>query len=343
MAQVFEVLSPGLLTTVQDRGRHGYQAFGMPVAGAVDEYAFRAANIILGNDENAAALELTLLGPKLKVLADTVIALTGADLGARLNGHELPCWQVVAVKAGDEISFAGVKSGCRAYLAVAGGIDVPVIMGSRSTYLRGKIGGLEGRALKAGDRLSAAEPPPGVWARVGRRVPPQLIPTYDSPITLRVVMGPQDDHFTAAGCETFLNSEYTVTNEADRMGYRLEGPKIEHAAGADIISDGIPLGAIQVPGHGMPIVMLSDRQTTGGYPKIATVASADLYRIGQARPGDKVRFLAIKREQALQLLKRQEAGLRHLAGALREPIGPVRHFRFRMRGKTYDISVEEIR
>ncbi|BCV24093.1 biotin-dependent carboxyltransferase family protein [Gelria sp. Kuro-4] len=342
MAAVFEVLAPGLLTTVQDRGRHGYQAFGMPVAGAVDEYALRAANLLVGNAEGAAALEITLLGPALKVLSPAVIALTGADLGAMLNGAPLPLWQAAAVKAGDEISFTGVRSGCRAYLAVAGGIDVPVVMGSRSTYLRGKIGGLEGRALKAGDRLAAGEPAAAARALVGRRVPPELIPTYEGSLTLRVVLGPQDDHFTAAGRETFLTGEYTVTNEADRMGYRLEGPKIEHAGSADIISDGIPLGAVQVPGHGLPIVMLADRQTTGGYPKIATVISADLYRIGQAKPGDKVRFAAVSRKEAVQLLRGQEEKLWRLAELLSRPAGRVRHFRITVQGKKFEATVEEL-
>lgn len=342
MAAVFEVLAPGLLTTVQDRGRHGYQAFGMPVAGAVDEYAFRVANLFVGNEENAAALEITLLGPTLKVLEPAVIAITGADLGAMLNGEPLPLWQAVAVKAGDEISFTGVKSGCRAYLAIAGGIDVPVVMGSRSTYLRGNIGGLDGRALKAGDKLAAGEPPAAVRMRVGRRVPPEFIPIYGNDITLRVVLGPQDDHFTPAGRETFLTGEYVVTNEADRMGYRLDGPKIEHAGSPDIISDGVPLGAVQVPAHGFPIIMLSDRQTTGGYPKIATVISVDIYRIGQAKPGDKVRFVAVSREEAIRLLREQEENLRRLAELLSRPAGRLRQFRITVQGETFEALVEEL-
>ncbi|MDI3538703.1 MAG: hypothetical protein PWP58_1592 [Bacillota bacterium] len=342
MAAVFEVLTPGLLTTVQDRGRHGYQAFGMPVAGAVDEYALRVANLLVGNDENAAALEITLLGPTLRVLEPAVIAITGADLGAMLNGETLPLWQAVAVKAGDEISFTGVRSGCRAYLAVAGGIDAPVVMGSRSTYLRGNIGGLDGRALKTGDKLPVGEPPAAARLRVGRRVPSEFIPTYADNITLRVVLGPQDDHFTPAGRETFLTGEYVVTNEADRMGYRLDGPKIEHSGGADIISDGIPLGAVQVPGHGLPIVMLADRQTTGGYPKIATVVSADLYRIGQAKPGDKVRFVAVSREEAIRLLREQEENLRRLAELLSRPAGRLRQFRITVHGETFEALVEEL-
>ena len=341
MTALLETITPGLLTTIQDRGRHGYQAFGMPVAGAVDEYALRIANILVGNEEGAAALEITLLGPKFKVLAPGKVSLTGADLGATINGREFPRWETVAVRAGDEIAFTAVKSGCRAYLALAGGIDVPQVMGSRSTYLRGKIGGLEGRALKAGDKI-------GVCAQavknipLGTRLSPDLIPGYDPLIRLRVILGPQDDHFTAAGMDTFLNSEYTVTTEADRMGYRLEGPTIEHVAGGDIISDGIPLGAVQIPGHGMPIVMLADRQTTGGYAKIANVSSVDLSLIGQAKPGDKVRFQLIDVEESIRLLREREAALKKWVTSPRRIIGRSWQFRITVGGKSFSTQVEEI-
>lgn len=340
MTDVLEVITPGLLTTVQDRGRHGYQAFGMPVAGAMDEYALRIANILVGNPAGAAALEITLLGPQLKVLSPTKLALTGADLGAEINGQEFPRWQTVAVKSGDEITFTAAKSGCRAYLAVAGGINVPEVMGSRSTYLRGKIGGLDGRALQAGDYLPAGSPTKNV--PTGTELPPALQPAYPNQITLRVILGPQDDHFTTAGRDIFLNSEYTVTTEADRMGYRLEGPKIEHAAGADIISDGIPLGAVQVPGHGLPIIMLADRQTTGGYPKIATVCSVDIMCMGQAKPGDKIRFETISRHESIQLLKEQEAALTKWAQSLPKASGRIWHFRIGIGGQTFTAQVQEL-
>lgn len=341
MTPVLEVIAPGLLTTVQDRGRHGYQAFGMPVAGAVDEYALRIANILVGNQEGAAALELTLLGPQLKVLAPIKLALTGADLGAEINGQEFPRWETVAVKSGDEIAFTAAKSGCRAYLAVAGGIDVPEVMGSRSTYLRGKIGGLDGRALKAGDHIAAGSQREKNIPS-GTRLAPALIPTYQPKITLRVILGPQENHFTSAGQDTFLQSEYAVTTEADRMGYRLEGPTIEHLAGADIISDGIPLGAVQVPGHGLPIVMLADRQTTGGYPKIADVCSVDLDRIGQAKPGDKIRFEPITVSESIQLLREREAALKEWAESLPAASGRTWQFRISIAGETFATQVEEV-
>jgi len=341
MTNVLEVIKPGLLTTIQDRGRHGYQAFGMPVAGAVDEFALRVANILVGNPEGAAALEITLLGPHLKVLAPVKLALTGADLGARINGAEFPRWETVAVNPGDEITFTAVREGCRAYLAVAGGIEVPEVMGSRATYLRGKIGGIEGRALQAGDLLRAGSQKERNLP-VGTRLTPALIPKYSSAITLRVIPGPQDDHFTQGGLDTFFQSEYTVTTEADRMGYRLQGPTIEHREGADIISDGIPLGAIQVPGHGLPIIMLADRQTTGGYPKIATVCSVDLSLIGQAKPGDKVRFAAISREEALQLLRDRETALQKWKDSLPGATGRSWNFMLSIDGQKFSTYVEEI-
>jgi len=301
--EVFEVIQPGPLTTVQDLGRHGYQQYGTPVSGAMDDYALRLGNLIVGNDEGAACLEITLMGLQIRVVEDTIVAITGADLAPALNGNPLPMWEAVAVHGGDIISFAWPRSGCRAYLGVVGGIDVPKVMGSAATYVKARMGGLEGRALRAGDRLRGGKPRPRV---VGRRLPPQYIPEYRGQSELRVILGPQDDHFTEEGIYTFLHSEYTISTEADRLGYRLEGPRIEHKTGADIISDGLPLGSVQVPGDGLPIVLLADRQTTGGYTKIATVITVDIVKLAQAKPGDKVRFLQVTEEEAHEALREYE-------------------------------------
>ena len=301
--EIFEVIQPGPLTTVQDMGRYGYQQYGVPVSGAMDNYALRLANLLVGNSEGDACLEITLLGLQLRVLEDTVVAITGADLSPKLNGESLPMWEAVMVGRGDTLSFPWPKVGCRSYLAVAGGIDVPKVMGSRSTHTRSRIGGFEGRALCAGDRLSSGQAYPQI---LKRRLPSQYIPEYRNQSELRVIMGPQDDHFTEEGIRTFLGSEYTISTKADRMGYRLEGPPIEHKAGADIISDGIPLGAVQVPGDRLPIVVLADRQTTGGYTKIATVITVDINKLAQAKPGDKVKFTQIREEEAYQSLKEYE-------------------------------------
>jgi len=269
----------------------------------MDDYALRIANLLVGNHEGEASLEITLLGFQLQVLDKTVVAITGADLTPMLNNASLPMWEAVMVSPGDIISFPWPKMGCRSYLAVAGGIDVPKVMKSRSTYVKSHIGGFEGRPLRAGDRLKSSKAQPGISRR---KLPVQYLPVYRDSCELRVIPGPQDDHFTEEGIHTFLGSEYTVSTEADRVGYRLRGPQIEHKASADIISDGIPLGAIQVPGDGLPIVLLADRQTTGGYTKIATVITVDIPKLAQAKPGDKVRFLPVTEGAAHRSLREYE-------------------------------------
>lgn len=301
--EVFEVLWPGPLATIQDLGRFGYQQYGVPVSGAMDGLALRIANRLLDNDEYAAGLECTLLGPKLKFLNDTPIAITGGDLAPLLNNHPLPLWEVVQVQKGDILSWRGMRNGCRAYLSIVGGIDVPVVLGSRSTYLRSRIGGLEGRALRTGDVLkSVPVSSEKLEHLIDRKVPKELIPEYKSFEEIRVILGPQADHFPEESIATFLNSEYAITPESDRMGYRLDGPEIKHKGKADIISDGIPLGAVQVPGNCKPIVLMVDRQTTGGYTKIATVITPDISKLGQMKPGDKIRFREVSLAQGHQLL-----------------------------------------
>ena len=312
-----EIVEPGLLTTVQDAGRYGYQRFGVPVSGAVDVFALKAANILAGNAQDAAGLEMTVVGPRARFLADTWIALTGADFGPLLNDRPIPMWESVAVPAGSILSFDGARDGMRGYLAVTGGIDVPVVMGSRSTYVKGAIGGHLGRALMASDSLST-------MGRAGRldptnnRLPDHLgAPRYGNTHEIRVVLGPQDAAFTAEAVQTFLGSEYSVSIQSDRMGYRLEGPVIQHRSGPDIVSDGTPFGAVQVPGDGQPIILLSDRGTTGGYTKIATVISSDTGTLGQAMPGDTIRFAAVSVDEAHAILREREQVLRDIKKAVR--------------------------
>ena len=309
-----QVVQPGMLSTIQDRGRYGYQRFGMPTAGAMDAFALRAANALLGNDDNAACIEATVLGPRIKMLAGTRIAITGANVSPRLNGEPIPMWQSVTVREGGRLEFRGPSDGMRAYLAVAGGIDVPVTMGSRATYIKAAIGGVDGRPLRAGDVLNAfgdsSDSPPS-----SAGFPSEAIPKYGSSHELRVVLGPQDAAFTRAGIDTFLSAEYTVSINSDRMGYRLEGVPIEHIDGPDVISDGTPLGGIQIPGDGQPIILLADRGTTGGYTKIATVISTDLSKIAQAMPGHTVTFKAVSVEEAQEIHRRQEALLNSIRGS----------------------------
>ena len=309
-----EVLHPGLLTTVQDLGRTGYQRFGVSVSGAVDPRSAAVANILAGNPDGEAVLECTVLGPQLRFDAPAVIAVTGADLGPTLDGVPVENYRALRVQAGQTLRFTGPKCGCRAYLAVSGGLDVPEVMGSRSTYMKAKIGGWHGRKLEKGDVLPLRAPGTEPKALENRALAPEF--RGRSEYTLRVVMGPQDDAFTPGGVSAFLSGVYTVTPEFDRMGCQMEGPEIEHNGSADILSDGIAFGAVQVPDSGQPIVMLADRQTTGGYTKIANVISADFRLLGQLKSGDRVRFEKVSLSAAQEALLAQRASLRLLRHVL---------------------------
>ena len=288
-----EVLRAGLLTTVQDRGRIGCQKFGVTVSGAMDEVALRLGNILVGNPQSAAGLEISFLGPRILFRADVVLALTGAEMDADLDGRPAPWYEAFLARAGQILDVRHCTRGMRAYLTVGGGVDVAVRLGSRSTSLAAGFGGFGGRPLRDGDLLSLG-PVVGAPARwAGRGAPDVWRPVFGSPQTIRVVMGPQDDAFTEEGRRTLLESTYDVSPSSDRMGCRLEGPAIQHVGPADIVSDWIPLGGIQVPGNGKPIVLLADRQTTGGYTKIATVIGPDIPKLAQVRPGEAVRFRAV--------------------------------------------------
>lgn len=276
----------GPLTTIQDLGRSGHLRVGIPESGPMDRDAFVLANRLVGNPDGAAGLECTLMGPRVEFTDERGVAVTGAEMPVTLNGTPVPRWRTFGVKAGDVLKLGFAKSGVRAYLAVSGGIDTPPALGSRATYLRGQLGGFGGRALRKDDRLPLGPSPairPG-RLREGR------IPDYSGDAEIRVVLGPQDDRFTERGIAAFLDGPYEMLPQSDRMGARLRGPSIEHVRGHDIISDGIPLGGIQVVGDGQPIVLLVDRQSTGGYTKIATVCSFDIGRVGQVKPGQRLSF-----------------------------------------------------
>jgi biotin-dependent carboxylase-like uncharacterized protein len=300
--RVFQVLKPGLFTTIQDTGRHGYLKYGVPISGAMDQFSLIAANLLVANNENDACLETTLIGPELQALAEVQIAITGGNCTPRINDHNVPMWQTLTIQKDDFLSFGKMESGCRAYITARGGIDVPLVLGSRSTYVRGGFGGNCGRQLKAGDTISGfdTKPLPNEY-----RLPEELISRLSNHFKANVILGPQAEMFTKKGIETFLSNPYRVTSEADRMGYRLEGPTIEHKDKADIVSDALLPGAIQVPKSGKPILIMKDAQTTGGYPKIAVVIASDLSNLGQAKPGDRMEFSRISiseaHEKALQL------------------------------------------
>jgi len=312
MAKVaaFEVLESGMLTTIQDLGRYGFSQFGVPSSGALDTLSFRIGNLLVGNQEDEASLETTVMGLKLKALREGVIAITGGDLSPTLNEEPLEMWRTHLLVEGDIIHFKKVQTGCRAYLAISGGWIVPKIMESRSTYLSGKFGGLEGRALRRGDVLFTLDVPSSL-SQLGFRFPRDWIPQFGKEALLRVIPGPQEHHFTKKGFQTFSSSFYQVTPQCDRMGVRLDGPKIERRSDVEesIISEGLIAGAIQVPGDGKPIIILTEL-VTGGYTKIATVISTDLNKVAQLKPGDRVRFAPISIEEAHHLLREQEEQLR---------------------------------
>ena len=309
-----QITQPGMLTTVQDRGRYGYQRHGVPVSGAMDEFALRAANLLVGNEQGAAALEMTVVGPDVKVLTDTWIAVTGADLSPLLDGAAAPRWQAVEVRGGSLLSFGGMQDGMRAYLAVAGGIDVPRVMGSRSTYVKGGFGGFMGRALRKGDVIATMAEGPATATIPGSLPQGYRPPTYGEHHEIRVILGPRQHAFDSEAIATLLHSKYVISRDSDRMGYRLEGPPIQHKTGPDIISEGNPAGAVQVPGDGTPTVLLADRGTTGGYTTIATVITADMGRLAQAVPGQSVTFRSVTVAEAHHLLRETEAVLSALAG-----------------------------
>ena len=327
---VIEVIEPGLLTTVQDVGRFGYLRHGVPVSGAMDPVALRLANLLVGNPEDEACLEVTLSGPSLRFRSSAVIAVTGADLSPSINGSPIGAWGSTAVQQGDVLTFEGQESGTRAYLAVAGGLDVPMVMGSKSTFMKAGIGGFEGRALKTGDMLMTRLPSSSTGVSE-RRIPRSLVPSYDSSLPIRVMLGPQDDRFTEEGLGVFLGEAFMVSAQSDRMGYRLQGPKVKHVSGPDIISDGIPFGGVQVSGDGQPIVLMADRGTSGGYTKPATVISADLGKVAQRMPGDEIRFQKVTLEEAHKALAQQESGVERVKEYLEAPVS----------GRRYTITVDE--
>lgn len=304
---IFKVIKPGLQTTVQDLGRYGLREFGVSPSGAMDSYSLQMGNILVGNDLGESGLEAPLIGPALMALHDVSIANCGGNLSPKINEQEIPLWKSVVIKKGQILSFGERKEGARTYICIAGGIDVPFVLNSKSTYITGKFGGFDGRALKEGDILFG-----NPFTRRNRFLDSMLIPSYTSPLTVRVIVGPHTGKFTPAGLKTFLNEEYTISSQSNRMGYQLTGPKIEHSSTADIISDAIPLGGIQVPASGQPIILMAEHQTTGGYSRIGTVISTDIPFLAQAQPGTSVRFKEISVQNAQDLLIESRRKLKSL-------------------------------
>ncbi len=319
-----EVMKPGLSTTVQDLGRPGYYHLGIPLSGAMDRAALRAANLLVGNDEGAAALEAVFLGPELRFNADALVAVTGADLPPKLDGQPQPGWTTFRVRAGQVLSFAFLRQGARAYVAVAGGIDVPAVLGSRSTYVLGALGGYDGRALRAGDTLPLGVPPR--QAAEGRSVPDTLR-LAATPAELRVLPGLYWHRLTAAAQASFFADTWKVAPEADRIGYRFRGGRAlefvpreqPFGAGSDpsnIVDSGYPYGSVQVPGGTEPIVLHRDAVSGGGYFMLGTVISADMDLIGQMQPHTPTRFVMVDMDAALAARAERAARLQRVREAL---------------------------
>jgi antagonist of KipI len=306
IVETLEIVAPGPLTTVQDNGRFGYGRYGVPPSGALDTFSMRIANLLVGNSENEACLEITLFGLKIEILTDITIAFAGADLQVYCNDKSLNICTSYRLKKGGILSFRGIRGGCRSYLAVGGGLYLPEVMGSKSTNLSSRFGGLEGRSLQKGDILFTISPHLHLNS-VGKSFPQTKTPLYSNEWNLRVIFGPQDNQFTQKSKKTFINSPYRVSPHSDRMGIRLTGPIIERSPELDesIISEGVISGTVQVPGDAQPIIILSEI-VTGGYRKIATVISADLPKAGQMKPGDTVWFEQVSLDTAYEVLQEME-------------------------------------
>ena len=304
MAELF-VHTPGFLTTVQDLGRPGYAHLGISASGSADALSFRIGNLLVANDQHAAALEMTLVGGTFEFDADVTCAITGSDFSPRLDGKPAPLWRTIDVLARQRLRFGPTTSGARCYLCVHGGMNVPMMFGSASTHLQSGLGGLDGRALRSGDRLVLTSPS----IAAARHIPEHFLEAFSKRDVLRVTRGMHQDHFTLVSMNDFVESTYEVTEEANRMGIRLQGKPLERKETADIITQGVPLGAVQIPPGGQPIILFVEHQTTGGYPQIANIISADFHRLGQLRPRDQIRFEFVTLEQAHTLLVEQEASL----------------------------------
>jgi antagonist of KipI len=297
-----EVLEPGPFSTIQDLGRYGFGRYGVPPSGALDAFALRTANLLVGNPEGEAGLEITLMGLKVRALTNSVVAIGGGDLRPVINEEPVETWRSYVMKKDDTLHFKGRKTGCRAYLAAGGGIVSPAVLGSKSTNLGSRFGGYEGRPLKKGDVLFS-EAPYAHLRTQGRVLSPQWRPLYPKEWTLRILFGPQDGDFREEASSLFLGSSFIVSPQSDRTGIRLSGPSLHRKKeiGDSIISEGVVPGTIQVPGDAQPIIILVET-ITGGYRKIATVISADLPSLGQIKPGDEVKFREITMGEALRAL-----------------------------------------
>ncbi|MED1788634.1 biotin-dependent carboxyltransferase family protein [Brevibacillus laterosporus] len=319
------VIKPGLLTLIQDQGRFGFRKYGVVTSEAMDPMALRIANMLVGNAEQLATLEMTLTGAELAFEHDSLIAITGADLSFTINGERLPMWRPIFVKSGTVVKGGGCRTGCRAYLAIAGGIEVEQVLGSRSTYARAGMGGYQGRSLQAGDYISVGELANVTraflekwdnrlakqtslrsWTSVDWSVSADCLATYRRNPQVRISRGTHFSLFTSESQQNLFQSPYKITPQSDRMGYRLQGAMLDLVEPIELLSEAVAFGTIQVPAEGYPIILLADRQTTGGYPRIGQVATVDLPILAQMKPGEEIMFTEIERDESEKLLMERE-------------------------------------
>lgn len=308
-----EVLKPGALTTIQDRGRRSHMRYGVSRCGAMDQFAYRMGNLLAGNaDDGLPALEVTLLGPRLRAHERIGLAITGANLAPEVDGEAVPMWRFVLLEPGQELSFRGGRDGCRSYVCFTGGVVVPSMLGSGATHTRAAIGGLP-RALVAGDQLQLAPVPTDFAAmRARNRLPEFLWPTSRATCVVDTLPGPQESRFAPDSVRGFYDAEYIVTPQSDRMGYRLSGPALQRLDDVELITEATPPGSVQVPHDGLPIVLMPDAAVTGGYPKVAIATSVALDRLAQVRPGERIRFAPIGLEAAHQAIRDRERVLANM-------------------------------
>ncbi|MBN8192367.1 biotin-dependent carboxyltransferase family protein [Bacillus sp. NTK074B] len=322
-----QVIKPGLLSTIQDSGRFGYQKYGVIVSGSMDPLAQKISNLLVGNEVDEAVLEITLMGPVLEFEETTLISICGGDLTPTIDGKPVPLRKSLLIKAGSVLKFGACTNGCRSYLAVAGGFNVDTVMNSKSTYIRAGIGGLNGRSLQAGDTLEAGTLTKesvniidyllpylkhSGFTEIDWSISSEFISSYQQKKVIRVIPGTEYDLFSEESRERFYNEPFKVSSQSDRMGYRLEGPSLKLQEEFDVISEAVVFGTIQVPSDGKPIILLADRQTTGGYPRIGYIASVDLPLIAQTKPGEEITFTMVSHEEAQELYIDRERQLSHL-------------------------------
>lgn len=338
----FKIIESGLCSSIQDMGRKGYLSMGITSSGAMDLESMKIANAIVGNDYDEAVIEITLIGPKIEFKCYSNIAITGANISPKINGFSVPIYQCLFVKPGDVLSFGARKSGCRSYIAIRNGMKVDKVMGSKSTNTMGQFGGFKGRNLKAGDFVEIVEESRNI--RVARFDYRELY-MWEDITNIRVISGSEEGRFTPEGLKTFYGSKYKVSNDSNRMGIRLSGKKIDHMRSADIISSPIAIGTVQVPENGQPIIMMSDRQTTGGYTRIGTVISIDLPRVAQLVPGEEMSFVTINVEEAQEIAIWRRSRIDFFISEMEKRECQVKNtsnFNIGINGNTYSVMVQEL-